>query len=104
MIADISSAMKLKENLRKLLDERGITIAAAARKAGVSKSTLNDWANGSNPKDLNQVKKLCDAFNLTVDSLCFGATHKKSERSILTEYENEINAGTFEVILRRPKP
>ena len=69
--------------------------------AGVPQTTLADWLAGGNPRDLRKVKLVADALSLTVDQLCFGDGHISKEP--IEQHLEEIKAGVFEVILRRPK-
>jgi len=45
----------LKDILRKILNDRDITVASLARKTGVPKTNINTWLNGGNP----QLDQLC---------------------------------------------
>ena len=92
--------MKLKEQLSELMKRNGINSATLSRISGVPKSTISDWLTGSSPKSIPQVKTVADYFGVTIDYLCFGETQNSNE---LSEYQNEINAGVFEVVLRRVK-
>jgi len=93
--------MQLKKNLRKILNDRDMTAAQLSRSSGVPKTTLGEWLNGGIPRDLRKVKQVADILDMTVDQLCFGPM-AKTENSI-EEHLDEINAGIFEVVLRRPK-
>lgn len=90
--------MELKIILKKLIQEKGITITGLSRATKVPLQTLHGWLQGSEPKSLKQVKKVADHFDVDLDYLCFGIEHKKSS---LDDYREEINAGIFEVVLRR---
>lgn len=76
-------------------------MAQLARKAGVPKTTLAEWMISGNPRDLNKVKLVADALGLTVDQLCFGDGLAGTQP--LEQHLDEIRAGLFEVVLRRPK-
>lgn len=79
--------MILDKQLKNLLVKHGMTIAALSRITKISPKTLYQWSNGQKPKDLNQLKKVVIHFNISMDALVFG----------------EINAGIYEVVLRRVK-
>lgn len=79
-----------------------MTAAALARASSTPKQTLADWLAGASPKDLRAVKRVADALSVSVDALCF----VDLQSSNLTEFErrfDEINAGRFEVVLRKIK-
>lgn len=69
---------------------------------GISVKTLHNWLSDQKPKDLEQVKKVADFFQISIDSLCFGEGIKSTQEAI-ENYRDEINAGVFEVVLRRVK-
>lgn len=93
--------MVLKSILKSLLQKRGITIAHLSRSTTVPIQTLHGWLHGSEPKSLKQVKFVADYLGVDLDYLCFGTQPFKAES--LERYREEINAGIFEVVLRRVK-
>lgn len=96
--------MELKSILKKLIKERGITIAHLSRATKVPLQTLHGWLNGSEPKNLHQVKAVADYLEVDLDYLCFGITSPppiKTKKADITDFQEEINAGIFEVVLRR---
>ena len=92
--------MELKKILKKLIKENGLTIVGLSRATKVPLQTLHGWLQGNEPKSLKQVKMVADFFQVDLDYLCFGI-EKKSKN--ITDYQDEINAGVFEVVLRRIK-
>ncbi len=92
--------MVLKTILKKLINDKGITITALSRATKIPLQTLHGWLHGSEPKSLKQVKKVADHFGVDLDYLCFGIEQRSNT---FEDYRNEINAGTFEVVLRRVK-
>ncbi len=89
--------MKLKEQLEYYLVIKGISASRLSKLSGVSKSTISDWLSGTNPRNISQVKKVADVFGVSLDELCFGKIEN------IKNYQDEINAGVFEVVLRRIK-
>ncbi len=94
--------MNLKNQLKLFIERNYLTMTTLSQKSGVPKSTISDWLNGSAPRDLRKLKKVADALNTTVDHLCWGKGLIVEDEKI-TKFEDEINAGIFEVVLRRPK-
>lgn len=92
--------MELKTILKKLIKEKGITITSLSRSTKVPLQTLHGWLQGSEPKSLKQVKKVADYLKVDLDYLCFGIEPKAHT---IKDYQEEINAGIFEVVLRRVK-
>ncbi len=95
-------SMELKSVLKKLIKERGITIAHLSRATKVPLQTLHGWLHGSDPKNLRQVKAIADYLGVDLDYLCFGIKPKNQKMQI-EDFQDEINAGIFEVVLRRVK-
>lgn len=100
-IADSQLSMILDKQLKALLQKNDITVAQLARSTKISAKTLYQWINGQNPRDLKQVRKVADYFNVTIDFLAFGIEVKN--KTEFSDFKDEINAGIFEVVLRRPK-
>lgn len=92
--------MELKSILRKVIHEKGMTIIALSRASKVPVQTLHGWLQGSEPKSIRQLKAVADCLGVDLDYLCFGI---KSGSDKIEMFENEINAGVFEVVLRRIK-
>lgn len=92
--------VQFKNVLKKLIHERGVTITHVARASKVPLQTLHGWLSGSEPKNLRQVKAIADYFEVDLDYLCFGIDPKPA-KNIFNIYENEINAGVYEVVLRK---
>jgi transcriptional regulator with XRE-family HTH domain len=94
--------VELKIILRKIIREKGLTIAGLSRATKVPVQTLHGWLQGIEPKSIRQVKAVADYLGVDLDYLCFGIK-PKSENIKIENFENEINAGVFEVVLRRVK-
>lgn len=94
--------IKLKITLKSLLQREALTAAQLSRKLKVPPQTINNWLSGQAPRNLEQIKKVCDFFKVSSDYLLFGLTEEKQAQP-LDDYLEEINAGTFEVVLRRVK-
>ena len=95
-----SLVMELRRVLKRLMTEHDVTVAQLSRATKVPVQTLHNWVGGQPPRDVRQVKKVADHFEVSLDFLLFGAERK---REIFKEFQYEINAGIFEVILRRVK-
>lgn len=63
--------MMLKKNLDYFLKKSGISASKLAVKISVPKTTVNNWTAGVAPRDLNQLKKLADFMQTTIDALVF---------------------------------
>lgn len=94
-------SIKIKTILKQLLNEHDMTAAQLARATKVPPQTINNWLSGLEPRNLSHIKSVADYFKVSVDYLVYGVIEKQKVKSRLEEYEDEINAGTFEVVLRR---
>lgn len=94
-------ANQLKTNLKRILNSNKITPAQLSRATKIPPQTLNNWLSGQSPRNLDHVKKVADYFNVTIDYLLYGNEFKSNE--FLEDFSEEINAGIFEVVLRRIK-
>lgn len=90
--------LKISKTIKELANTKGITIAHVARSTGVPPQTLNNWLAGQEPRSLVQVKAVADFFEVSIEELCFNTKSKYLKKYDLCD---EINAGIFEVVLRR---
>ncbi|MCB9072503.1 MAG: helix-turn-helix transcriptional regulator [Bdellovibrionaceae bacterium] len=94
--------MTLKTQLKALLKQNDLSAAQLARKSGLPRQTISDWLSGSMPRNINQVKKIADAFNVSLDYLCYGEkSQKNNDSEIQNLVEGEWLSGIFEVKIRR---
>lgn len=98
--------MSLDKNLNFLLKSKKIKLSALSLKTKVPKQTLHNWLYGADPKNIVQVRSVADFFTVTIEELCFedlekGQKNKPEDH--FTKYHEEINAGVYEVILRKVK-
>jgi lambda repressor-like predicted transcriptional regulator len=94
----------LKNILKSKLKDSGVGVSSLAKKTGISRKTIENWLEGQKPQNIEQVKIVADFFKMSVDEICFGPTLKPMDStSPLDQHRDEINAGVFEVVLRRVK-
>lgn len=94
-------SMKLSENLKFLLKSKGVSVSRLAELVNVPAQTIFNWESGAMPKNLEQIKRVATFFGLTLDSICFDdLTSPRDVTGLFQAYSEEINAGTYEVILR----
>lgn len=55
--------------LTRLRTEAGLSVAALAKAAGVTRATIYNLENGAGPPTWNTVQKLADALRVTTDAL-----------------------------------
>ncbi len=101
--SELDLEMKLKPQLSALIKQRGVTITTLAKTTKIPAQTIHNWLAGSKPRDLDQVKRVADYFQVSLDFFTYGVEFKGSTSSPIEEHREEINAGIFEVILRKVK-
>ena len=96
-----NTAMNLKNQLKLYIAEKDISLSRLARQSGVSRQTLNDWLLGKPATNINKIKKIADILDVSVDHLAFGSGLENVKD--IHKYQEEINCGVFEVVLRKIK-
>ncbi len=96
MNADITN-MKIAKNLEKHLKTTEITLNEFSKKVSISPSTIHGWLNGVPPKNLNDLKKVADFFNTTLDELCFGEVKNAHETNIVIS----IGEDSYKILIKK---
>lgn len=94
--------LTLHKTLKILLDEKGMNASQLARATKIPNSTIGNWLSGLEPRNLIQLKIVANYFDVTVDYLLYSSQERKNLKT-LNDFKDEINAGIFEVVLRRIK-
>jgi hypothetical protein len=96
----INSPMNLKFQLEYYLRIYSINPTMLARMAKVPRQNISNWLMNQKPKDVEQVKRVADVFQVSLDHLLFGnAAENKTSRN---ENQDWIS-GTFEIKIRKLK-
>ena len=85
----------LSRNLRKILDERDLSVAKLARETEVPRSTISQWLNNESNPDLNQLDKVARYLNISIEALAFGRAEKHTIEDFLSE--TEIHSGLYRI-------
>lgn len=93
--------IKIKEQLKHILQVRNIKVAMLARETKVPAQTIHNWLQNKPPKNIDQLKKVSDYLGVTLDWLLYGV--ETELKNPLEAHQEEIVAGVWEVVLRRPK-
>ena len=98
--------LNLKSQLQFYIKDRGMTMAELSRKSNVPRQTLSQWAAGTEPRKIDQIKNVADVFQTSIDNLMYGKGLDR-EREQLQSLEallgNDWIGGLFEIRLRRVK-
>jgi transcriptional regulator with XRE-family HTH domain len=88
----------LTEVLRKLLDERGISIAEVARRTGVPKSNIHAWLQGASPS-VGQLDRVARYFGVSMEYLAFGREAQDLFSKFFDQFE--VHRGEYEISVRK---
>lgn len=89
--------MMMAKNLRKIIEERRISITELSRRSKVPAKTIYHWMNGQQPRKMEHLFSIADVLEVTVDEL-FGRESKKSGKT--PDLVRELNLGKYEIVLR----
>lgn len=84
------------EIFEQLLQDFGITAYKVAKDTGITQSTLSDWKRGRSTPKTDNMKKLADYFNVSVDYLMTGKEKEGGETYYLNDETREIAQEVFE--------
>lgn len=65
------------ENVKRLCDERNISIWALERACGIANGAIGKWNGSINAPRIDTVKAIADYFGVTVDALLSGDKSEK---------------------------
>lgn len=63
--------MELAKNILRLCEEKGITVTQLARLARISQPTLHGWTTGRSVKKIEDLKKVCEIFKVSLHKMLF---------------------------------
>ncbi|MEK2646664.1 helix-turn-helix domain-containing protein [Bdellovibrio sp. BCCA] len=98
----------MAKNLKRVMLERGLSVADLERRSKVSRKTLYHWMGGQKPRNIEQVFSVCDALQISIDSL-YGrqTTQQQAVKPVIqidvSDLKQDLHAGIYEVILRPVK-
>lgn len=96
--------LQLSSILKSAMKRANIGAPTLSKRTGVPRQTIANWIAGQSPQNLEDVRTIAKYFSMTIDQLCFVDTaNEDSNNNKLEEFSDEINAGVFEVVLRRMK-
>lgn len=81
-------------NLKRLLEEKGVSAAEVGRQIGVSESTARSWFNGNRYPRLKQLQALANYFNVSrsdIEGTGTRVLEEESDFSEITSIYSELN-------------
>jgi transcriptional regulator with XRE-family HTH domain len=64
---------------KNLLKQRNLTAAELSRRTGVPKQTLSDWLAGTQPRNMEYVRRVAEELKVTAMDLFYGDCQPKKE-------------------------
>lgn len=93
--------MKLATVLKQLLKQRGMSVTELGSAVKVPPKTIYSWLNsGKSPRDIDQAKAIASYLKISLDELLYGDA-PVVRPTTFEDFREEINAGTYQVILRK---
>lgn len=84
------------EQLKKLRAQKQLSQDNLAEKLYISRQAISKWENGDATPDLDNLIKLAEIFDISLDELILGkVTSKDTERVLVREVESPMNVWSF---------
>lgn len=94
--------MKFSENLRRLIQAKGLKLKSISSETGIPMSTLSEWTGGREPKVSEALVRLSEYLGVSLDELVRGRVSETGER-VLTESYFQIGGKTYSLRVCEPK-
>lgn len=96
---------KFADVLKKLIDKKSITISELSKETGIPQSTLSEWSNGREPLFSDNLIKLANYFNVTLEYLL---TSKNKEEELISniitsnvQQFTQIHQGVYRITVEK---
>lgn len=93
---DDDQRIELRKNLKRLMDEKGVTKTQLSRKLGWSKNTIDSWLRGDRVPDKTGIEAICDYFG--IDDVELLGSPMKVRTFVYYKDDTLIAFGTMEEI------
>jgi transcriptional regulator with XRE-family HTH domain len=77
--------MMIGDNLKKAFGKEGLIVKEVAKKAGISKGTIDNWLNKSKEPRINALYAVCKAINITMEQAVDGEAGLEYIRNLLRQ-------------------
>jgi len=78
-----------KKQLKTFLHDRKLTAAEVARRTGVPKQTLSDWLSGTQPRNMEYVRRVAEELHVTTTQLFFDVPQLKEDEKKLADLKEK---------------
>ena len=90
--------LNVAENLKRLMEERFLTISMTASRAGINKSTLHNYIYGVSPQGVVTLEKLATFFKVPLNEILYGKDESTPVDN--SKVPAHLKNGTYEVTIR----
>ena len=88
----------LAKNLKRILEERNMSIAELAKKTGVPKTNIGSWLSGSSPK-IEQLFKVAQFLGMSIEALAFDKKNDETLNNLIDKLE--VHSGLYEISIKK---
>lgn len=92
----VKGEQKMYEIFEQLLQKYGVSAYKVAKETGVTQSTLSDWKRGRSTPKTENMKKLADYFNVSLEYLMSGEEKEGGEKYYLNDETAKMAQDIFE--------
>ena len=94
---DSNMGVKLSVNLQKIMKDNRVNLMELSKAVDIPNSTIHGWLNGANPRNIGELKRVADYFQISIDKLCFNDMSVETPEKIIASH------GGVELIMRTIK-
>ena len=87
-----------EKRLKNLLEKNNISVSELAKETGIPATNIRQWLTGTAP-NINQIDKVAQYFQMSVDELVFGRKPQSKIENLMTELK--IHDGIYRVSITK---
>lgn len=101
-----SDQIVLGPTIKRLLEEKGLTMLAVSKMARVPKATLSGWMHNAKPKGISvaQVRRVARVFGVTLEYALFGEEDTDLARTLNGAARKIVLDGFYRIQLEKLEP
>jgi len=102
-VNDAMMSEDFAKNLKRLLEQRGLSVKEAAKRVGTSEKNLREWLSGRSPRDLDAVRRLASVLGIGIHDLLFSSPDPIGMMADIFE-RTEVHTGLYRVTVEKVSP
>lgn len=91
--------MALADNIKNIMGERGESLSSICKKSNLAKGTVAGWMEGVAPRNLQDLVRLADALNVSLDYLIANRKEEIDLDNLLKKVE--LHTGLYEISIKK---